>query len=32
VTHLVRGPEFEVPAGFAVLSIEVLDARVTGPG
>jgi hypothetical protein len=32
VTHLVRGPEFEVPAGFAVLSIEVLDARVARPG
>ena len=28
VTHLVRGPEFEVPAGFVVLSIEVLDAEV----
>jgi hypothetical protein len=32
VTHLVRGPEFAVPAGFAVLSIEVLDARVARPG
>jgi hypothetical protein len=28
VTHLVRGPEFEVPLGFVVLSIEVLDAEV----
>lgn len=28
VTHLVRGPEFEVPQGFVVLSIEVLDATV----
>ena len=28
VTHLVRGPELEVPAGFVVLSIEVLGARV----
>jgi hypothetical protein len=28
VTHLVRGPEFEVPRGFVVLSIEVLDAEV----
>ena len=28
VTHLVRGPEFEVPRGFVVLSIEVLDAMV----
>ncbi len=28
VTHLLRGPELEVPAGFAVLSIEVLGARV----
>jgi hypothetical protein len=27
VTHLVRGPELEVPAGFVVLSIEVLGAR-----
>jgi Domain of unknown function (DUF3850) len=26
-THLVRGPELEVPAGFVVLSIEVLGAR-----
>jgi hypothetical protein len=32
VTHLVRGPELEVPAGFVVLSIEVLGARVAGPG
>jgi hypothetical protein len=32
VTHLVRGPELEVPAGFAVLSIEVLGARVANPG
>jgi hypothetical protein len=31
VTHLVRGPELEVPAGFAVLSIEVLDSRVANP-
>jgi hypothetical protein len=28
VTHLVRGPGFEVPRGFVVLSIEVLDAQV----
>jgi hypothetical protein len=28
VTHLLRGPELEVPAGFVVLSIEVLGARV----
>ena len=28
VTHLVRGPDFEVPKGFVVLSIEVLDASV----
>lgn len=28
VTHLVRGPELEVPLGFVVLSIEVLDADV----
>ena len=26
VTHLLRGPELEVPAGFVVLSIEVLGA------
>ena len=32
VTHRVRGPELEVPAGFVVLSIEVLGARVAGPG
>jgi len=32
VTHLVRGPELEVPAGFVVLSIEVLGARVVDPG
>jgi hypothetical protein len=32
VTHLVRGPELEVPAGFVVLSIEVLGARVVEPG
>ena len=31
VTHLVRGPELEVPAGFVVLSIEVLGARVANP-
>jgi hypothetical protein len=31
VTHLVRGPDLEVPRGFAVLSIEVLDAEVVGP-
>lgn len=31
VTHLVRGPEFEVPPGFVVLSIEVLDAEVLPP-
>ncbi len=31
VTHLVRGPEVSVPVGFAVLSIEVLDARVGRP-
>ena len=40
--HLVRGPELEVPAGFVVLSIEVLvrawwmasvrgDSRPPGP-
>lgn len=28
VTHLVRGPDLAVPAGYAVLSIEVLDAEV----
>jgi len=28
VTHLVREPELEVPHGFVVLSIEVLDAEV----
>ena len=28
MTHLLRGPELEVPAGFVVLSIEVLGARV----
>ena len=28
VTHVVRGPEVEVPAGYVVLSIEVLDADV----
>jgi len=28
VSHLVRGPDFEVPRGFVVLSIEVLDANV----
>ena len=32
VTHLLRGPELEVPAGFVVLSIEVLAAQVAGPG
>jgi hypothetical protein len=32
VTHLVRGPELEVPAGFVVLSIELLRARVVEPG
>jgi hypothetical protein len=32
VTHLVRGPELEVPAGFVVLSIEVLGARVVESG
>ncbi len=28
VTHVVRGPEVEVPAGYVVLSIEVVDAQV----
>ena len=32
VTHLVRGPELEVPAGFVVLSIEVLGACVVDSG
>jgi hypothetical protein len=32
VTHLLRGPELEVPAGFVVLSIEVLGARVVDSG
>jgi len=32
VTHLLRGPELEVPAGFVVLSIEVLGARVVESG
>src|SRR5262249_34084603 len=32
VTHLVRGPELEVPAGVVVLSIEVLGARVEDSG
>jgi hypothetical protein len=32
VTHLVRGPELEVPPGFVVLSIEVLGAQVEGSG
>ena len=32
VMHLVRGPELEVPAGFVVLSIEVLGARVVDSG
>src|SRR6478609_975834 len=32
VTHLLRGPELEVPAGFVVLSLEVLGARVVDSG
>src|SRR4051812_28746874 len=28
VTHLARGPAYEIPAGFVVLSVEVLDAAV----
>ena len=32
VMHLLRGPELEVPAGFVVLSIEVLSARVVDSG
>lgn len=28
VTHLVRGPAFEIPAGYVVLSVEVLEAVV----
>ena len=32
VTHLVRGPELELPAGFVVLSIEVLGAWVVESG
>jgi hypothetical protein len=32
VTHLVRGPELEVPEGYVVLSIEVLGARVVDSG
>jgi hypothetical protein len=32
VTHLVRGPELDVPVGYVVLSIEVLGASVAGPG
>jgi hypothetical protein len=32
VTHLARGPAYEIPAGFVVLSVEVLDAAVSGGG
>src|SRR4051794_31263836 len=32
VTHLVRGPELDVPEGYVVLSIEVLGARVSDSG
>jgi hypothetical protein len=32
VTHLARGPAYEIPAGFVVLSVEVLEAAVSGRG
>ncbi|HMB06943.1 MAG TPA: DUF3850 domain-containing protein [Isosphaeraceae bacterium] len=27
VTHLVRGPKYEIPLGYAVLSVEVLEGK-----
>ena len=32
VTHLARGTDYEIPAGFVVLSVEVLDAAVRTSG
>ena len=32
VTHLARGPAYAIPAGFVVLSVEVLEAAVSGGG
>jgi len=32
VTHLARGPAYEIPAEYVVLSVEVLEAAVSGMG